>query len=314
MTVCPQAECAHVPVLAREVVELLRPRTGGLYLDATVGAGGHSRLILEASAPEGRVIACDRDERAISAASKTLSGFEDRVELIREDFRRVRDFLGDRELDGALADLGASSLQLDDAEAGFSFRLAGPLDMRMDQRQRTTAADLANSLPERKLADILWRYGEERRSRRIAAAIVAVRRRAPIRRTDELARILRSVLGRGKGRIDPATRTFQALRIAVNEELEGLDGFIRDVVGCLVSGGRLVVISFHSLEDRIVKQTFRELAGRAPTADGIPESREPLPTARLLTRRPLRPSENEKKGNPRSRSARLRAVEKLEDV
>ena len=304
----------HLPVLADQVVSLLvpSPSTGGLYLDATVGAGGHSRALLEAAGPRARVVAFDRDERALAVATEELREFGERVELVHSDFREAPAHLRGLILDGAVADLGVSSLQLDDPEAGFSFRLPGPLDMRMDRRRRTTAADIVNGLPEDELAHLLWEYGEEKASRRIAAAIVSARRRSPIGRTEELAEIVRGAVGRGRGRTDPSTRTFQALRIAVNDELSGLDRFLVEVVNQLRPGGRLAVISFHSLEDRIVKRTLRRLAGRPINLTGEPAPAAAEPKVKLLTRKPLRPSRAEMEANRRCRSARLRAAEKLD--
>ena len=304
----------HIPVLADEIIKLLEPRPGGQYLDATVGAGGHSRLLLEASAPGGRVIAFDRDERAITLARRHLLPFGDRVEFHNTDFREAPALLEGRALDGALIDLGVSSMQLDDPEAGFSFRLGGPLDMRMDRRSGRTAADLVNSLSQEELAELLWSYGQERRSRAVAAAIVRARTRSPIERTDELARIVRSVFSQKQlrtARIDPATRTFQALRIAVNDELSGLDVFIEQLSHLLNPGGRLAVISFHSLEDRIVKRTLRRLAGVRPASRYLPEAPAEAPVLRLVNRRAIRPSSEEEKRNPRCRSARLRVAERL---
>jgi 16S rRNA (cytosine1402-N4)-methyltransferase len=309
------ANRTHTPVMAGEVVQLIRPHPGGVYLDATVGPGGHSRLLLEGSAPDGRVIAFDRDERALEAARENLAEYGERVEFHHGDFREVPAMPVGWELDGVVADLGVSSLQLEDPEAGFSFRLAGPLDMRMDSSGGVTAADLVNTLPREELAGLIWRYGEERRSRRIAEAIVVAREESPITRTDELAEIVRSVFSGREihaGRIDPATRTFQALRIAVNGELEGLDRFIEEITLKLKPGGRLVIISFHSLEDGIVKRTLRKLSGTGERGSRyLPRKDNEPALLRLLTRRAVRPSEAEVEGNPRSRSARLRAAERL---
>jgi 16S rRNA (cytosine1402-N4)-methyltransferase len=304
---------SHKPVMADEVVEFIVPRPGGVYLDATVGAGGHSLRLLKASEPDGMVIAFDRDERALAVAYENLAGFGGRVEFHHKDFRDAPAILDGLALDGMVADLGVSSMQLEDPDAGFSFRLPGPLDMRMDRSDGATAADLVNTLPREELADLIWRYGEERRSRRIAAAIVEARERSPITRVEELAAVVRNAFSAREirqARIDPATRTFQALRIAVNEELRGLDRFIEEAAGLLKPGARMVVISFHSLEDRIVKQTLKRLSGGADVDRYRPPDELARPPLRLLTRRASRPSAAEVEQNPRSRSARLRVAER----
>ena len=285
----------HEPVLLAETLELLAVRPGGFWVDGTVGAGGHAAEILRRSAPDGRLLATDRDAEALAAAAQTLAPFGERARLLQADYRELPALL-EEPPDGILLDLGVSSLQLDRAERGFSLKSDGPLDMRMDQRGGITAADVVNRLPEAELADIIYRYGEERASRRIARRIVETRRRSPFRRTVELAEVVRGAARRPRGRgIDAATLTFQALRIHVNQELEGLGDVLASLARRLAPGGRLVVIAFHSLEDREVKQSFRSLA-----AAGF----------RLLTRKPLRPGEDEVRRNPRSRSARLRAVER----
>ena len=285
----------HEPVLLAETLELLAVRPGGFWVDGTVGAGGHAAEILRRSAPDGRLLATDRDAEALAAAAQTLAPFGERARLLQADYRELPALL-EEPPDGILLDLGVSSLQLDRAERGFSLKSDGPLDMRMDQRGGITAADVVNRLPEAELADIIYRYGEERASRRIARRIVETRRRSPFRRTVELAEVVRGAARRPRGRgIDAATLTFQALRIHVNQELEGLGDVLASLARRLAPGGRLVVIAFHSLEDREVKQSFRSLA----TAG-----------FRLLTRKPLRPGEDEVRRNPRSRSARLRAVER----
>ncbi len=282
----------------------MQPRPDGLYVDCTAGAGGHAAALLAAGA--GRLIAMDRDGAALEAARERLSGAGGRVELVHADFRELARVLGQRgvaAVDGVLADLGVSSLQLDTAERGFSFRQDGPLDMRMDRSSGVPVADLIRTSDEATLADVIFRFGEERHARRIARAIVQARARQPLTRTAELASVVRRAAGgRGWQRIDPATRTFQALRIWVNRELEGLDGFIEAAVAALRVGGRLVVIAFHSLEDRIVKRTLRALS--APRANGGA-------TIRLLTRKPVVPGLEETARNPRARSARLRAVERI---
>jgi 16S rRNA (cytosine1402-N4)-methyltransferase len=290
----------HVPVMTRETVALLRPERGGLYVDCTVGLGGHSRALLEAGAT--RVLALDRDADALAAARGALHEWGDRVELVHADYRdlpRVLDDRGIQGVDGALADLGVSSLQLDAADRGFSFRRDEPLDMRMDRSQGPTAAQLLQEIDETSLADVIFRFGEERYSRRIARAIVEARHEAPVVTTARLAQIVRRAIPRkGYQRIDPATRTFQALRIWVNRELDGLDAFLTAAAERLLAGARLAVISFHSLEDRIVKHVFRALE-RGGAA------------LRIVTKRPLGPDETEIEANPRARSAKLRAIERL---
>jgi 16S rRNA (cytosine1402-N4)-methyltransferase len=285
----------HEPALRDETLELLAVRPGGFWVDGTVGAGGHAAEILRRSAPDGRLFAADRDAEALAEAAQTLAPFGERATLLQADYRELPGLL-EEPPDGILLDLGVSSLQLDRAERGFSFKSDGPLDMRMDQRGGRTAADVVNRLPEPELADIIYRYGEERAARRIARRIVEGRRRSPFRTTLQLADVVRSVARRPRGRgIDPATLTFQALRIYVNRELEGLGHALDRLARRLAPRGRLAVIAFHSLEDREVKQAFRSLA----TAG-----------FRLLTRKPVRPGEDEVRRNPRSRSARLRAVER----
>ena len=294
----------HVPVMTAEVLEFLRPERGGLFVDCTVGLGGHARAILEAGA--ARLIGLDRDPDALARARDTLAPVGDRVRLVHADYRTLDEVL-DREqvdlVDGTLADLGVSSLQLDAPGRGFSFQRDEPLDMRMDQRAGSSAADLVARSSERELADVIFQYGEERFSRRIARAIVAARQTAPIETTGRLAAIVRRAIPRRPGRrpmrIDPATRTFQALRIWVNQELDGLDRFLEAAVRRLREGARLVVLTFHSLEDRIVKHTLRALERREDVA------------ARVLTKKPIIPTDDEVQKNPRARSAKLRAAERL---
>jgi 16S rRNA (cytosine1402-N4)-methyltransferase len=285
--------------MVSEVVEQLRPERGGVFVDCTVGLGGHSSALLAAGA--GRIIGLDRDSDALDRARQTLAPWSERVDLVHADFRSidaVLDRLGVTLVDGALADLGVSSLQLEAPGRGFSFQRDEPLDMRMDRNAGETAADLVARSDERELADAIFQYGEERHSRRVARAIVRARRESPVATTGRLARIVRQVIPyRGRHRIDPATRTFQALRIWVNQELEGLDRFLEAAARRLRSQARLVVITFHSLEDRVVKRTFRAL-----------EKSEV--TMRVLTRKPLGPTDEEVRRNPRARSAKLRAVER----
>jgi len=285
----------HLPVLLSESLELLAVRGGGFYVDGTVGLGGHAAEVLRRSAPDGRLLGVDRDAEALGRAREALAPFASRVRLAQADYRDLPALLGDERADGILLDLGVSSLQLDSPERGFSFRQDGPLDMRLDRSQGETADELVNRLREKELADVIFRYGEEPASRRIARAIVRAR---PIHRTATLAEVVRRAAPRGRRPgLHPATRTFQALRIRVNRELDELAGALASLAGCLAPGGRLAVIAFHSLEDREVKQVFRELARGG---------------YRLLTKKPVRPGEEEVRRNPRARSARLRAVAREE--
>jgi 16S rRNA (cytosine1402-N4)-methyltransferase len=293
---------AHVPVLAEETVRHLRPERGGLFVDCTVGLGGHARLLLERGA--ARVIGIDRDATALALAREVLEPWADRVELVHGDYREldgVLDRFGISRVDGTLADLGVSSLQLEGAGRGFSFLRDDALDMRMDAAAGDTAAALLARATEREIADAIYQFGEERFSRRIARAIVDARRTAPVATTGRLAAIVRRAIPRQRhARIDPATRTFQALRIWVNRELEGLDRFLETAVQRLTAGARLVVIAFHSLEDRIVKHTLRAM-----------EKAERGVRIKVLTKRPIVPDEQEVQRNPRSRSAKLRAAERI---
>ena len=282
--------------MVAEVLEHLAPERGGTFVDCTVGLGGHARALLEAGA--SRLIGFDRDPSALAEAAATLSGFKERVELVHTDYRRLDEALdaqGITEVDGLLADLGVSSMQLDAPGRGFSFRRDEPLDMRMDTTAGPTAAEAIRDVDERTLADVIYEFGEERHARRIARAIVEARSRRAIDTTGALADVVRRAIPRkGYTRIDPATRTFQAIRIWVNRELEGLDLFLAQAAKRLRPGGRMAVMTFHSLEDRIVKHTFRALQ-----AEG---------TLTIRTKRPLVPSEAEVERNPRARSAKLRAV------
>ncbi len=300
----------HEPVLLAESVALLEPSRGGLFVDCTVGLGGHSRALLEAGAE--RILGLDRDPEALRIAAATLSAWGDRVELVHSDYRELGAILSARGqagiAGGALADLGVSSMQFDAEGRGFSFRRDEPLDMRMDQSQGPTVADLLGAVDEEELANVIYQYGEERLSRRIAHGIVDARRAGPIATTGQLAHIVRRAYPRkGYHRIDPATRTFQALRIWVTRELEGLDTFLTETVGRLLAGARLAVITFHSLEDRIVKHTFRALAAGTPER----ELRDGQGALRILTRKPTIPSDEEVARNPRARSAKLRVIERL---
>jgi 16S rRNA (cytosine1402-N4)-methyltransferase len=271
-----------------------------VYVDATLGLGGHTAALLEAGA--GRVIGIDRDDAALSRAQARLASWDWQFEGVHADYREIAQVLRARGIagvDGVVADLGASSMQLDDPGRGFSFRQAGPLDMRMDRTSGETLADALRGVSADTLADVIYQFGEERHSRRVARAIVAARDRGELTDTAALASVVRRAAGgRGWQRIDPATRTFQALRIWVNRELEGLDGFLETAAASLNARGRLAVIAFHSLEDRVVKHTLRRLTG----GEGSPY--------RLLTRRPITPDDAEQSRNPRARSARLRAMER----
>jgi len=290
----------HEPVLASEVVELLEPSRGGLFVDCTVGLGGHAHALLTNGAT--RLLGLDRDMTALAIAAESLKSWKDRIELVHADYRELPSVLAARGLDGidgALADLGVSSMQFDAPGRGFSFRRDEPLDMRMDQSSGQTAAQLVAEANEVDLANVIFQYGEERFSRRIARAIVDARRQGPIATTGRLAEIVRRAIPRrGYQRIDPATRTFQALRIWVNRELEELDTFLLAASRLLRAGARLAVITFHSLEDRIVKHVFRALAAGEETI-------------RILTRKPVVPADAEVARNPRARSAKLRAIERL---
>lgn len=290
----------HQPVLVREVIAGLEPTRGDVVVDGTVGAGGHAEAILPRILPGGRLIGIDQDAEAIARARARLAPFAEAVTLVQANARELQttlDQLGVAQADRLLFDLGLSSDQLDEAGRGFSFLQEGPLDMRMDRRQPATAGQLVNRLPERELAMIIQRFGEERHARRIARSIVRARQRRPIRTTIELSRVVAEASPWPRARLHPATRTFQALRIAVNHELESLEAALPQAVERLRPGGRIAVISFHSLEDRVVKRTFRVYAK---------EHR-----LKLVTKRPLGPSAEEVAANPRARSARLRIAEKL---
>jgi 16S rRNA (cytosine1402-N4)-methyltransferase len=296
---------AHLPVLAEEVLTWLDPKPGGRYCDLTLGMGGHARLVLERSAPDGRLIGMDRDPQALEVARGLLEPFGDRVTLVHTRFsqaREVLDRLGMVPVDGFLVDLGVSSPQLDRPERGFSFRNDGPLDMRMDPTVGETAADFLARTDEEELAQVIRDYGEERHATRVARAIVEAQRSGPVDTTGKLAALVARALPRHERGKNPATRTFQALRIAVNQELDELEQFLAVATDCLRPGGRLCVIAFHSLEDRIVKRRLRTLAGR----DGGGPAR-----LKILTKHVVVPHNDERVRNPRSRSARLRAAERL---
>ena len=304
----------HVPVMAREVIDAIEPRDGGRYLDGTFGGGGYTAALLDRA--DCKVFAIDRDPDAIAAGQVLALRYAPRLRLIEGRFGDMAELLsaeGVEDVDGVTLDLGVSSMQFDRAERGFSFRGNGPLDMRMEKRG-PSAAELVNEAEEADLADIFWRYGEERRSRRVARAIVEARKVKRIETTGELAEIVRRAVGlSAKDESDPATRAFQALRIAVNDELGELERGLAAAESVLAPGGRLAVVSFHSLEDRAVKEFVRARAGRTPgpSRHAPPRSAEREATLRDLTRRPVLPSESEVAANPRARSARLRVAEKL---
>jgi 16S rRNA (cytosine1402-N4)-methyltransferase len=305
----------HRPVLLRETIESLAAERGGLFVDCTVGLGGHSEAILQAS-PDAQVLGIDRDEEALRLARERLAEFGGRFRAVRADFRELTRVLATAEVKavrGILADLGVSSLQLDSPSRGFSFRHEAPLDMRMDLSSGETAAELLGRLSEVEIARLIFEYGEERHSRRIARRIVERREAGePVTSTTELAKLVERAIGGKKRRIHPATRTFQALRIAVNGELEGLDQFVADAIDALEPHGRLAVISFHSLEDRIIKRTLLKLSGRCQCPPRLPQCACGARKAvEILTRRPLTPSEDEIAENPRARSAKLRVAAKL---
>jgi len=305
----------HRPVLLRETIESLAVKRGGLFVDCTVGLGGHSEAILQTS-PDAQVLGIDRDEEALRLARERLAEFGGRFRAVRADFRELTRVLATAEVKavrGILADLGVSSLQLDSPSRGFSFRHEAPLDMRMDMSSGETAAELLGRLSEVEIARLIFEYGEERHSRRIARRIVERREAGePVTSTTELAKLVERAIGGKKRRIHPATRTFQALRIAVNRELEGLDQFVADAFDALEPHGRLAVISFHSLEDRIIKRTLLKLSGRCQCPPRLPQcacgARKVI---EILTRRPLTPTEDEVAENPRARSAKLRIAARL---
>lgn len=296
----------HIPVLVEEVMNLLRCEPHQTYIDATLGGGGHALEILKRTGPDGIVIGIDWDEDAIGEAERALMPFGERVRIFRENFIRLPDLLEELnipEVDGILFDLGLSSLQLEKKERGFSLKGEGPLDMRMDQRLDRTAADLVNHLSLQELEFTLRKFGEERWAKRIAKGLVQEREKKPIETTYELRKTVHQSIPRRfhSRRIDPATRTFQAFRIRVNEELENLGMVLESGWKCLKKGGRVCVLSFHSLEDRVVKETFRRLE----------KGGEQGSVLRVITKKPVMPSEEERKQNPRSRSAKLRCAERV---
>lgn len=306
----------HVPVLLAETMSLLRPMPGKRYVDGTVGGGGHAREILRLSEPDGRLLGLDADPNAVARARATLAPFGERALVLNESYTKLLALAqahGFLPADGVLLDLGVSSYQLDQPERGFSFQHDAPLDMRFDPRRGETAADIVNNASETDLANLIYRYGEERRSRAIARAIVRERERRPIETTRQLAELVGRVVGGRPGGIHPATRTFQALRTAVNGELEALETVLPQAVEALAPGGRLLVISFHSLEDRIVKQFMRNEATGCICPPDLPECKcGHKPRLALVTRKPVVASQAEIDANPRSRSAKLRVAERLE--
>lgn len=302
----------HRPVLYHEIIHALRPRRGGFYVDATIGAGGHAWGILDASSPDGILLGLDVDPQALRLAGEKLAPFGERAILRQASYTNLQSqlvSLGWETVHGILLDLGVSSMQVDTRERGFSFLFDAPLDMRFDPGGDITAASLVNELPEAELAALIWKYGEERRARKVAQAIVNAR---PLRTTVELANVVARATSSGKPGMHPATRTFQALRIAVNQELDALMKVLPQAVAALVPGGRLAVISFHSLEDRLVKHFFRK-----ESQDCICPPRQPVCTCghqaslTLVNRQPVVPGADEVAENPRSRSAKLRVIEKL---
>lgn len=291
------SEKLHLPVMKDEVLFWIRPKPEGKYIDATLGAGGHAESILKGSSPSGKLIGIDRDEEILKKTSSRLAYLGDRIIFVKAAFDEIVEIAseaGFEKADGILADLGVSSFQLDEARRGFGFMREGPLDMRMDVSKGESAASFIANAAEETIADVIYRYGEERSSRRIAKSICRSRRQKPITTTYELAKIVENALGGRRGKIHPATRTFQAIRIHVNDELGMLSRFLESAPTLLKPGGRFLVISYHSLEDRIVKNAFKELKRRG---------------ALILTKKVIKPSREEQKNNPRSRSAKLRVLE-----
>ncbi len=305
----------HRPVLYHEIINALRPLRSGRYVDCTVGAGGHAAGILRASSPGGCLLGLDVDPIAIDLASENLAEFGHRVTLVRDSYTAIQAHLtslGWKDVNGIVMDLGVSSMQLDTIERGFSFQTDAPLDMRFDPDNPLRAAELVNQLPEEELAAIIYRYGDEKRSRQVARAIVSNR---PVNTTHQLARIVASATTSGRPGFHPATRTFQALRIAVNQEMEALEAALPEMMAALAPGGRLAVIAFHSIEDRIVKQYFRQ-----ESQDCLCPPKQPVCTCghrailEVITKKPIRPQPEEVDRNPRARSARLRIAEKIPTV
>jgi len=309
------SELPHQPVLLEEALDVLSVKPGGRYIDCTLGAGGHARGILERSSPDGRLLGLDADPRALDLARAQLSEFGSRVVLVNESFAKLAAtarWNGFDPVDGILFDLGLSSMQLEYRDRGFSFRVEAPLDMRFDPREPITAADLVNTLSERELAEIFFQYGEEPRARSIARAIVRARARKPIETTTELAEVILRAAPQRLGRVHPATRVFQALRIVVNRELEVLDSALQQALELLAVGGVIAAISFHSLEDRLVKQFFAGEAKGCRCPPDLPVcvcGRQPR--LQIVTKKAITPTEEEIQRNPRSRSAKLRAARRV---
>jgi 16S rRNA (cytosine1402-N4)-methyltransferase len=308
----------HDPVLLEESIEFLNCRPGGFYVDCTLGMGGHAEKILEVSAPDGKLLAIDKDQEAIEVAEKHLASYQNRLTVVHEDYRMLRAILEQGHLpepNGILVDLGPSMLQFTSPERGFSFQQNGPLDMRMDRGQKLTAASLVNQSSAEQLQKIIQDYGEEPAARAIARKILEVREKTPIESTQDLVKVIESVKHRKpKDKIHPATKTFQALRIAVNSELKNLEQFVFDAFDALAGSGRLVVISFHSLEDRIIKQVFQFLSAACRCPKQLMQcicGGKPL--SKQLTKKPVTADTDELRKNPASRSAKLRAIEKLAD-
>ena len=303
---------AHKPVLYQEIIHALQPRSGGRYVDGTLGAGGHARGILEACAPDGQLLGLDVDPQALAIARETLAPYEGRAHLVQASHITLSEQLASLNwngIDGIVLDLGASSMQFDNAERGFSFMQDGPLDMRFGPHLTMSAADIINSYDERELADIIFKYGEDRDSRKIARAIVQAR---PLHTTGELVAVIEKASPRRGDKTHPATQTFQALRIVVNEELAAVEITLPQAVASLNTGGRCAVISFHSLEDRIVKEYFREQSKDLinPPYERIYEE-ERKAVVKSMSKKPILPTEEELQENPRARSAKLRVIEKL---
>lgn len=302
----------HKPVLYQEIINALQPRNGGRYVDGTLGAGGHARGILEACTPDGHLLGLDVDSNALAIARKNLAPYENRIHLVQASHITLSEQLGKLQwnsIDGIVLDLGASSMQFDNPERGFSFMQDGPLDMRFGINAKITAEEIINTFDEKELADIIFRYGEDRDSRKIAKAIVMNR---PLHTTRQLVNVIEKASPRRGDKTHPATQTFQALRIVVNDELYAVEKTLPQAVASLRSGGRCAVISFHSLEDRIVKDYFREQSKDLvnPPYEKIYEQ-ERLAVIKIINKKPIVPTEQESKENPRARSAKLRIVEKL---
>ena len=310
-------EFIHEPVMLRECLDALRIRPDGIYVDGTMGGAGHSGEIAKVLEPTGKLIGIDQDEDAIRAASKRLAPYEDRVIIVRDNFRNIRQVMNEKNIthaDGILLDLGVSSYQIDNPERGFSYMQDAPLDMRMDRRGSVTAADIVNGLPEKELSRILRDFGEERFAGSIAAKIVREREKAPIRTTGELVRIIRSSIPKKFQDVGghPAKRTFQAIRIALNDELAAVEDAIDDMIDLLADGGRLCIITFHSLEDRIVKNAFRRNEHPCTCPPDFPVCVcGKKPKGKVITKKPILPGDEEMERNPRAKSAKLRVFEKI---